>query len=373
MDPTLPVYKLWRPLSMTEKEKAKLLARAEKLNPKPMLLPSGAWRCRVTVDGRRVSATADTPEAANAEALSLKHKFILRQKEVETKSLTLEQAIEYYIESKSEVLSPATIRGYEQVKKLRFRNLMGRKVSSITKADVQAAVNNEVRTVSAKTVANAYGLVRPVLKDYGVDVFGVKLPQRIKPQKKYMQPEELEKLIEAAKGDLCETEILIAAWLGMRRSEIIGLHWDCVDFEKNTLSVRRTVVPDKDHQWVVKDGAKNISSQRTIDCPPYIMEQLRARYMGQSGQIFRIHPDTLRRHIHAVCKKAGITDTTVHGLRHTNAAVMNSLGVDDAYAMARGGWTNEATYKQTYSYVFDQAAKDADKSINDFFSKKIKG
>lgn len=49
------------------------------------------------------------------------------------------------------------------------------------------------------------------------------------------------------------------------------------------------------------------------------------------------------------------------------AAVMKSLGVDDAHAMARGGWRTEATYKQTYAYVFDGKAKSADDEINGFF------
>ncbi len=114
------------------------------------------------------------------------------------------------------------------------------------------------------------------------------------------------------------------------------------------MTVRRTMVPDKENHWVLREGAKNESSQRTVPCPPYIMDKLRAIYTpGAEGLVFKRSPETLRKRVHSVCKKAGITDTTVHGLRHTNAAVMKSLGVDDAHAMARGGWKTEATYKQT--------------------------
>lgn len=70
-------------------------------------------------------------------------------------------------------------------------------VRTITKQDVQIAVNAEDKIVSAKTVANAYGLIRPVLKECGVDVFGVRLPQVQKPVKKYLQPEDIGKLVEA--------------------------------------------------------------------------------------------------------------------------------------------------------------------------------
>ena len=340
--------------------------------PTPQKLPSGMWRCQITVDGKRMSIVDEDPGVAQAKAVAFRAKIIDEQKERNRseKKTTLSDAIKHYVAIKGGVLSPATIRGYETMRKNRFQRLMGKNVYTITKSDVQEAVSDEAKKISAKTIYNAYGLIRPVLKEYGVDVFGVKLPQRTKPIKKYLQPDDIEKLISAAAGDSCETEILIAAWLGLRRSEIIGLCWDCVDFDSSTITIRRSVVPNKDHKWVMKEIPKNESSQRTISCPQYIMNQLRALYKKDaSGQIFKIHPDTLRKHIHRICSEAGITDTTVHGLRHTNAAIMKSLGIDDAHAMARGGWSSEATYKKTYSYVFEQNATEADKNINDYFEK----
>lgn len=348
----------------------KMRKKAQRLSrPTPVELPSGKWRCQITVNGVRRDVIDDDPEVAHAKALALK-KGLIREEREQKSFLTLSDAIALYSSSKEAALSPSTIRGYEIIRKNRFKSIMQRNIYSLDKRDVQAAVNDESKLVSAKTVYNAYGLIRPVLKEYGINVFGVRLPQRIKPNKKYLQPEDIGKLLEAAKGDSCEIEIIMAAWLGMRRSEIIGLCWDCVDFDKKSITIRRTVVPDKDHNWVLKEGAKNESSQRTISCPDYILDKLRdIQTPSSSGQIFRVHPDTLRKHIHRICKEAGITDTTVHGLRHTNAAVMKSLGVDDRHAMARGGWKTEATYKQTYSYVFDQAAQDADEQINSYFKK----
>ena len=338
--------------------------------PTPQKLPSGMWRCQIMVDGKRVSVVDEDPSVAQAKAVALRAKIIDEEKKKPEKKITLSDAIKNYVALKEGVLSPSTIRGYETMRKNRFQQLMGKNVYTITKKDVQEAVSDEVKKISAKTVYNAYGLIRPVLKEYGVNVFGVKLPQCVKPIKKYLQPDDIKKLIAAASGDSCETEILIAAWLGLRRSEIIGLCWDCVDFKSSTITIRRSVVPDKNNKWVLKEIPKNKSSQRTISCPEYIMGQLRALHTEDaSGQIFKIHPDTLRKHIHRVCAKAGITDTTVHGLRHTNAAVMKSLGIDDAHAMARGGWSSESTYKKTYSYVFEQNATEADKSINNYFEK----
>ena len=343
----------------------------KKKRPTPRKLPSGRWRCQVRADGKVISVTDDDPKICQAKAMAIQAGAM--QKEAKPKSITLKNAIEEYISSKSNTLSPSTVRGYEQVKNNRFKDLMNKNVYNITKRDVQEAVNQESETVSPKTVSNAYGVIRPVLKEYGVDVFGVSLPRKSKPRKEYLQIDEIGKLIEASQGDKCEIEILLAIWLGMRRSEIIGLCWDCIDDERETITVMRTMVPDKSHRMVLKEMTKNKSSNRTLKCPGYIMDKLKERRNGRTGGlVFNVHPDTLRKHIHRVCEKAGVTDTTTHGLRHTNAAVMQNLGVSTQHAMKRNGWSEERTYKNLYSYAFDSVADRDDEMIDAFYEDKIK-
>lgn len=343
----------------------------KKKRPTVTRLPSGSYRCQVMVNGRRISVTDEDKAICQAKAMAIQA-GAMEEEGKKPKALTLESAIDEYITEKSNTLSPSTVRGYEIVKRNRFKGLMKRNVHSITKKDVQAAVNQEAKTASPKTIANAYGVIRPVLKQYGIDVFGVTLPKKAKPEKKFLQIEEIGSLLEAAKGDSCECAVLMALWLGMRRSEILGLCWDCVNEETGTITVRRTVVPDRTHKMILKDMTKNQSSNRTLRCPPYIMDMLsEARNGRKEGRVFNMHPDTLRKHIHALCAKCGVTDTSTHGLRHTNAAVMRNLGISDAHAMNRGGWTEERTYKALYSYVFDSVATEEDKKIDDFFNTQM--
>ena len=99
---------------MTGKDKywAKMRAKAEKLkNPKPVELPSHAWRCQVMLQGRRISVVDEDPEVAHAKALALKTGMIREAKS--PASMTVGDAIDRYIDSKDAVLSPATIRGYK--------------------------------------------------------------------------------------------------------------------------------------------------------------------------------------------------------------------------------------------------------------------
>ena len=333
--------------------------------PKPQRLPSGSYRVQVKHNGERISVIGEDPNVAQAKAIAIVNGII--EKEDKPEAITLEKAIEYYIEAKRDILSPSTIRGYEIAKRNRFKGIMQRNIFTLTKQDVQIAVTQERRDVSAKTVFNAYGLIRPVLKDYGVDVTGVKLPQNVKKKKSYVQSEEISALMEEAKNDKYEIPILMALWLGMRRSEILGLCWDCVDEEKSTITIRRTCLQVKGNQLEMREATKNNSSQRTIQCPDYIMDKLRElRKVSTEERVFPISPDIIRRHITMVCEKAGVTVTNTHGLRHTNAAIMRHLGISDAHAMERGGWSEERTYKKTYSYVFDSTVSEEDARINDY-------
>ena len=339
-------------------------------NPTPVQLPSGSWRCQVMVNGKRISVVDADPEVAHTKALALKNGLIEAEKRPDR--ITLRDAIQVYMDAGQGVLSPSTLRGYGIMHRNRFQGLMDREIHTLTRLDVQAAISTDAATCSPKTIANAYGLLSAVLKDYGITFTGIKLPQKQKKKLAYLSSDEVVKLIDCAIGDPCELPIVMAVWLGMRRSEIAGLCWDCVDLENKTVDVRRALVPDKDNQWILKDYPKNEGSQRVISCPSYIIEKLKDRYHGQSGRVFRQHPDTIRRHVHMVCKKAGITDTTVHGLRHANAAVMIALGVVDKYAMARNGWTSDYTFKQIYGYVFPEGAAETDTLINSYFEEKLK-
>ena len=81
-------------------------------------LPSGAWRCQVMVQGKRISVVDDDPEVAHTKALAMKT-GILEGKSKKEK-VTLNDAIIRYIQAGEGTLSPTTIRGYETIRKHRF-------------------------------------------------------------------------------------------------------------------------------------------------------------------------------------------------------------------------------------------------------------
>lgn len=363
---------------MTEKEKKRMLDRASKLKPKPVLRPSGKWGCQVMVDGKRVYVDGDTPEEANARAIAVRA-GLLEQKDERAEekrgNITLEDAIDFYIKSRENVLSPSTINGYKEIKRNRFKTIMDMKVRDIDQQDLQEAINEDAKTVSHKTVKNALGLVSSVLSEYkDINVKRLRLPREKKTEHAFLDDKGMIDLFDAIRGSSVEIPILMAVWLGMRRSEILGLCWDCVDFKEKKIHVRRTYLKDKEDGYILVENTKTKASTRTMDCPDYILAKLKDYTPNKrTGRVFTMHPNTIYKMMRDICERNGIDFVGVHGLRHTNASVMLSLGIVDKVAMARGGWSTDITMKSVYQHVFADDKKAANILVDTYFSGVAEG
>ncbi len=89
---------------------------------------------------------------------------------------------------------------------------------------------------------------------------------------------ELNALFEKSKGDPLELIIFLTAFYGLRRSEIAELKWDAIDFEKNTITIKNTLVPVSikgERQILAKDRTKNKTSYRTLPLVSEVAEVLK--------------------------------------------------------------------------------------------------
>lgn len=343
---------------------------AAKLKPRPVLLPSGKWRCQVMVDGERQSVIADDPMMANAQAIALKTGIAEKKKSQSPEKITLNDAMTKYIEDRRAVLSPSTVRSYKETQRNRIQGLLSKRVQDITEQDLQLAISAESKAgKSAKTIKNDISLAVAVISQYKViNTKRIKYPQRIKKEHPYLEQDEIVKLIIGCEGSKAEIPILLALWLGMRRSEILGLCWDAIDLKTGSVTVKRALVRDENGTYAIKDYTKNESSRRVLNCPSYILKKLE-KYPGEhNGRIFKTNDTSfIYDELKTICEKEKITFPGVHGLRHTNASVMLSLGIIDRYAMARGGWSTDHTMKSVYQHLFDKEKARADDQINSYF------
>lgn len=347
-------------------------------------LPSGSWRVQLYVgkgpDGKRqyLSFTRPTKKEAEYEALQ----YQLHYKEIcqDSTNMTLAEAMDKYIASKDGILSPSTIRSYDIIRRKHLQGLMETRLNRITPAMVQEAINLECkpyiddkgkeRIPTPKSVYNIHGLLSAVLREYHPGLrLNTTLPQKQRTEQHYLEPEEISVLLNAIKGNEMEIPILLALWLSLRSSEITGLTWSCVDFERSTVTVKQARVRDKGNQWVVKNSAKTTSSTRTISAPDYIMDLLKDAKgdAGADDHVVTIKGNGLYQRLKVILKRHNLPDIRFHDLRHTCCSVMAALNVPEKYAMARGGWSSSAVMRQVYTHAMQSKQRTVDAAIDSYF------
>ena len=179
----------------------------------------------------------------------------------------------------------------------------------------------------------------------------VEKPRKNKYEATIYNREELDKLFKVVKGDPLELAVILGAFYGLRRSEVVGLKWNAIDFERKTISIRHTVLQftmDGKTQTVQKDSTKTKSSCRTLPLVPpfelllrylkaeqaknqqicgncYSMDYLDYIYVDALGEL--IKPDYITKHCHALLKKHGMKQIRFHDLRHSCASLLYANGV----------------------------------------------
>ena len=199
---------------------------------KAQKLPSGSYRVQITLDGKRISVTANSEDEAVYQAMLLK-----TGKKVKT-SKTVGDCIDEYINSKENILSPKTIYVYRQIRNNGLADLCNIPLSELTNQHIQININKLALKRSAKTVINAHGLLVAVLNVYAPD-FRVRttLPKRKKVIKELPQAAEI---IKAVQDTDIELPCLLALWLGMRLSEIRGAKK--TDIKDGVLTIHNTII-----------------------------------------------------------------------------------------------------------------------------------
>jgi integrase len=306
-------------------------------------------------------------KAAKLEAQSWRLKN-LSIKERTPSIMTVGDAMDSYIALKSNILSPATIRGYCNVRNNRLQDLMDIPIDSITQVDVQRAVNIEAIKTSPKTVRNAHGLLTAVLKVYVPDlILHTTLPQPDASEFVIPCNEDIESILEAIREEDNELykAVLLAAFGSLRRSEISALMLD--DIKGDTIRICKVLVPDRNNQFVVKNRAKSKAGNRTITMPHEVIEVLKST-PDEEGHIVSINPQKITARFHSAMKRHNFKSFRFHDLRHYQASILHAMGVPDKYIMERGGWKTDSTLKNIYQHTMDEKRKEVENQICAYFS-----
>lgn len=329
-------------------------------------LPSGSWRVLAFAgmeNGKKKYKSFTAPTRKEAEFRAAQ--YAMNRKEQLNGSMTVQQALDRYIDAKEGVLSPSTLRQYRASAKRDLARLRPVKLENLTQELVQQEISREAETHSPKSVRNMHGLLSAALSMLAPDfVLRTTLPQKKKP--KYITPSEddVKKLLGLVAGTKMEIPVLLASAGSLRRSEVAALTQS--DVSDLGVSVSKAMVQDADGNWVIKQP-KTAAGDRFIPLPPQIVKKLRAA----GDPPCPINPEQITKGLRRVLKKAGLPLFRFHDLRHYYASTLHALGVPDKYIMLYGGWESEAVLHGVYEHTLAEKRKTTQEIVVEHFSEVI--
>lgn len=311
-------------------------------------LPSGAYRCLVFsgyeyVNGKkkRLYESFTSWDKVEAEAMAANW---ARDKKARPDNISVRDAVDKYIASRENVSSPSTIRGYLACVH-RFDLIADKKIRSLTQSDVQLWISALAADLSPKTVKNTYGLFTASMKFFGRDCFDIKLPAKIRPEYHVPTDSELQVLLQEC-DDTLWLAVMLARYYSLREGEICALRSE--DLDGNVLTIRRTIVHDKNNGWIIKERPKTDSSYRYLIISDPVLGALKK----QHGEIIGCNPNALGNRFRRAVKRSGLPSFRFHDLRHAFASSAALIGVPDFYTARMGGWNpNSGVLKTIYQNV----------------------
>ena len=248
--------------------------------------------------------------------------------------------------------------------------------------DIQTFYAEQLKRVSPRTVVHYHAVLHRALKyAVKVELIDVNPADRVDRPKvtkfigSFYDSDEVQKLFEAVKGTKLEIPIFLGAFYGLRRSEAIGLKWDAIDFQNDTITIRHTVTScylDGKKVQTGTDTTKTKSSMRTLPLVPVFKERLLRQREYQKdcrrlcGKCYNreysdyicvdelgnlIKPDYLTQVFPRILESHGLRRIRFHDLRHSCASLLLANGVSMKQIQEWLGHSDFATTANVYAHL----------------------
>jgi len=204
--------------------------------------------------------------------------------------------------------------------------------------------------------------------------------------------EEIEKLFDCIKDNECKLPIMLTAMYGFRRSEVLGLKWEAIDFENKLVYVKHKIVEtrlDGKRYIQMSDKMKTKTSNRTLPLLPQAEELLlkqkalietNKQMLGKSynkkyldyvcvdnlGRL--ILPNRLTHNFIKIIKRNQLRHIRFHDLRHSCASIMLKNGIPMKQIQEWLGHADFGTTANIYSHLDYTAKQNSANTISSVFN-----
>ena len=300
--------------------------------------------------------------------------------------MTLDEWLDIWLRDYLTGVKPSTAYLYQRQAKLYIRPALGSvRLDRLEPHTIQRFYNSlhEERDgkppLSAKSIKNIHGILHKALQQAVLLNYlrtnptnACILPKIIKKEIHPMDDRDTALFLEAIKGCRYELLLKVDLFTGLREGELLGLMWDCVDFEKGTILVNKQLRRSQRKGGTYYFSPPKNNKSRTITPAPYVMKLLQAQKVQQAEQRLMAGPaweasglvftnefgryvsyraifDSFKR----IVKRIGLPDARIHDLRHTYAVNCIRAGDDIKTVQSNLGHATAAFTLDVYGHFTD--------------------
>ena len=238
----------------------------------------------------------------------------------------------------------------------------------------------ETKALSAKTVRCIHGIFHSALSK-AVQLGYLRmnpsdaceLPRAVRKEIVPLEDDQISEFLKAIDGHVHEYLYKITMFTGMREGEVSGLTWDCIDFNRGTLVIKRQLVRDRQKGGEYHFSTPKNGKMRVIVLAPTVVELFQAQRSKQAlmmldaGKAWRnsnliftnptggyLSYRTVYDCFKRVMVKLGHPEARFHDLRHTYAVAAIKSGDDIKTVQENLGHATAAFTLDVYGHVTSQ-------------------
>ncbi len=240
--------------------------------------------------------------------------------------------------------------------------------------------NKDRPALSPKTIKNVHGILHKALGQsvkIGYIHFNpadaCTLPRMVKKELQVLDEVQIKAFLEAIRGNRYETLFTVTLFTGMREGEVMGLTWDCVNFENGTITINKQLQREKKKGGAYIFAPLKNDKARIITPAPWVMQLLRVHkdkqleQMQNVGELWEnselVFTDEIGHHLaistlynnfKAVVSSIGMPNIRFHDLRHSYAVASIRSGDDIKTIQSNLGHATAAFTLDVYGHATDQ-------------------
>lgn len=272
------------------------------------------------------------------------------------------------------------------------------KLEALAPFDVQQFYNRmkngdkKQAALSPKTIRNIHGVLHKAMEQAVALGYlrtnpadKCKLPKVERKEIKPLDNDQIRAFMAACKGNLYENVYLVTLFTGMREGEVLGLTWDCINFEKGTITIKQQLIRKRRSDGAYELASPKNGKNRYLTPAPFVMgilqsqKERQAKWKQRAGDMWEktdlvftnevghnLSAQTVYLYYKKIVTEIGCPDSRFHDLRHSYAVASLQAGDDIKTVQENLGHHAASFTLDIYGHVTEQMKQDSASRMEQF-------